>query len=184
MADKQKKKKQQEEAASPEVSQASEDTAAAESSEPESEPEQNRILEKTALAEKEEQYLRLVAEYDNYRKRTQKEKENLWTEAKVQTISAFLSVYDNLERALKQDTEDKAFAKGVDMTMKGFQDALTKLGVEQIPALGEVFDPNRHNAIMHVEDEDAEENTVVEVFQQGFICGDKVIRCSMVKVAN
>ena len=113
-----------------------------------------------------------------------KEKENAWTEAKAQTVSAFLPVYDNLERALKQETCDEAYAKGVDMTMKGLQDVLTKLGVEVIPALGETFDPNRHNAVMHVDDESVGENTVVEVFQQGFICGEKVIRFAMVKVAN
>lgn len=136
------------------------------------------------LAQAEEKYLRLAAEYDNYRKRTAKEKESAWTSAKAQTVAAFLPVYDNLERALKQQTTDEAYAKGVEMTMKGLQDALNGLGVEQIPALGEVFDPNRHNAVMHVEDETAGENTVVEVFQQGFTCGDKVIRFAMVKVAN
>jgi molecular chaperone GrpE len=99
-------------------------------------------------------------------------------------VAAFLGVYDNLERALKQETTDEAYAKGVEMTMKGLQDALTKLGVETIPALGETFDPNLHNAVMHVEDESAGENTIVEVFQQGFTCGEKVIRFAMVKVAN
>ncbi len=136
------------------------------------------------LAQAEEKYLRLAAEYDNYRKRTAKEKESAWTSAKAQTVAAFLPVYDNLERALKQQTADEAYAKGVEMTMKGLQDALAGLGVEVIPALGETFDPNRHNAVMHVEDDSAEENTVVEVFQQGFTCGDKVIRFAMVKVAN
>ena len=136
------------------------------------------------LAQAEEKYLRLAAEYDNYRKRTAKEKESAWTNAKAQTVAAFLPVYDNLERALKQQTSDEAYAKGVEMTMKGLQDVLTKLGVEVIPALGETFDPNCHNAVMHVEDESAGENTVVEVFQQGFTCGDKVIRFAMVKVAN
>lgn len=136
------------------------------------------------LAQAEEKYLRLAAEYDNYRKRTAKEKESAWTNAKAQTVAAFLPVYDNLERALKQQTTDEAYAKGVEMTMKGLQDALSGLGVELIPALGETFDPNRHNAVMHVEDDAAEENTVVEVFQQGFTCGDKVIRFAMVKVAN
>ena len=136
------------------------------------------------LAQAEEKYLRLAAEYDNYRKRTAKEKESAWTNAKAQTVAAFLPVYDNLERALKQQTTDEAYAKGVEMTMKGLQDALTGLGVEVIPALGETFDPNRHNAVMHVEDDTAGENTVVEVFQQGFSCGDKVIRFAMVKVAN
>ena len=136
------------------------------------------------LAQAEEKFLRLAAEYDNYRKRTAKEKESAWTSAKAQTVAAFLPVYDNLERALKQQTSDEAYAKGVEMTMKGLQDALSGLGVEQIPALGETFDPNRHNAVMHVEDDTAGENTVVEVFQQGFTCGDKVIRFAMVKVAN
>ena len=97
---------------------------------------------------------------------------------------AFLPVYDNLERALKQETADEAYKKGVEMTMKGLQDTLTALGIEQIPALGEIFDPNRHNAVMHVEDESAGENTVVEVFQTGFTLGEKVIRFAMVKVAN
>ena len=136
------------------------------------------------LAEAADKYLRLAAEYDNYRKRTAKEKDAAWTEAKAQTVAAFLPVYDNLERALKQETADEAYKKGVEMTMKGLQDALTNLGVEVIPALGETFDPNRHNAVMHCDDEEAGESTIVEVFQQGFICGDKVIRFSMVKVAN
>ena len=136
------------------------------------------------LAEAADKYLRLAAEYDNYRKRTAKEKDHAWTEAKAQTVAAFLPVYDNLERALKQETTDEAYKKGVEMTMKGLQDALTSLGVEVIPALGETFDPNRHNAVMHCDDEEAGENTIVEVFQQGFICGEKVIRFSMVKVAN
>ena len=136
------------------------------------------------LAEAADKYLRLAAEYDNYRKRTAKEKDHAWSEAKAQTVAAFLPVYDNLERALKQETCDEAYKKGVEMTMKGLQDALTALGVETIPALGESFDPNRHNAVMHCDDEEAGESTIVEVFQQGFLCGDRVIRFSMVKVAN
>lgn len=136
------------------------------------------------LAEAAEKYLRLAAEYDNYRKRTSKEKDAAWVEAKAQTVAAFLPVYDNLERALKQPTADEAYKKGVEMTMKGLQDVLNGLGVEMIPALGEAFDPNRHNAVMHCDDPDAGESTIVEVFQQGFACGDKIIRFSMVKVAN
>ena len=136
------------------------------------------------LAEAADKYLRLAAEYDNYRKRTAKEKEHAWSEAKAQTVAAFLPVYDNLERALRQETSDEAYKKGVEMTMKGLQDALTTLVVEMIPALGETFDPNRHNAVMHCDDPEAGESTIVEVFQQGFLCGDKVIRFSMVKVAN
>ena len=136
------------------------------------------------LAAAEDKYLRLAAEYDNFRKRTIREKESAWADSKAQTVNAFLPVYDNLERALKQETADEAYKKGVEMTMNGLKDVLTKLGVEQIPALGETFDPNSHNAVMHIEDDSVEENTVVEVFQQGFKLGDKVIRFAMVKVAN
>ena len=136
------------------------------------------------LAQAEEKYLRLAAEYDNYRKRTAKEKESAWTNAKAQTVAAFLPVYDNLERALKQQTTDEAYAKGVEMTMTQLKEVFTKLGIEEIPALGETFDPNLHNAVMHVEEEGAGENTIVEVFQTGFKLGDKVIRFAMVKVAN
>lgn len=136
------------------------------------------------LNEKEEQYLRLAAEYDNFRKRSQKEKESLYQGAKSDAVAAFLPVYDNLERALKQETADDAYKKGVEMTMSGLKEILSKLGVEEIPALGETFDPSLHNAVMHVEDENAGENTVVEVFQSGFKLGEKVIRFAMVKVAN
>jgi molecular chaperone GrpE len=176
MADQEKKQEQ------PEEELNTEETAQqAETTETE-QPSEDQSAQLLAAAE--DKYLRLAAEYDNYRKRTAKEKDNAWTEAKAQTVAAFLPVYDNLERALKQETADEAYAKGVDMTMKGLQDALTKLGVETIPALGETFDPNRHNAVMHVEDNTVGENTIVDVFQQGFICGEKVIRFAMVKVAN
>ena len=174
-----------------EEAEAVETAGAEEASEPEPKAAKASIFGSKAkkdqgqlLAEAADKYLRLAAEYDNYRKRTAKEKENAWTEAKAQTVAAFLPVYDNLERALRQETADEAYKKGVEMTMKGLQDALTGLGVEVIPALGETFDPNRHNAVMHVDDGEAGENTIVEVFQQGFICGEKVIRFSMVKVAN
>lgn len=136
------------------------------------------------MDEKEEQYLRLAAEYDNFRKRSQKEKEGIYQGAKSDAVAAFLPVYDNLERALKQETADEAYKKGVEMTMTGLKDILSKLGVEEIPALGATFDPSLHNAVMHVEDENAGENTVVEVFQSGFRLGEKVIRFAMVKVAN
>ena len=184
MAEKKKNKAAQQEAVTEETASAAQAGAPEQEGQPAAPAEDSTQAVQAALAEKEDQYLRLAAEYDNYRKRTAKEKENAWTEAKAQTVSAFLPVYDNLERALKQETCDEAYAKGVDMTMKGLQDVLTKLGVEVIPALGETFDPNRHNAVMHVDDESVGENTVVEVFQQGFICGEKVIRFAMVKVAN
>ena len=116
--------------------------------------------------------------------RSQKEKESAWSDAKADTAAAFLPVYDNLERALKQETADEAYKKGVEMTMTQLKEVLTKLGIEEIPALGEPFDPNLHNAVMHVEDEGAGENTIVDVFQTGFKSGDKVVRFAMVKVAN
>lgn len=131
-----------------------------------------------------DKYLRLAAEYDNYRKRTAKEKETLWTSAKADTVAAFLPVYDNLERAMKQDTTDEAYKKGVEMTMNQLKEVLSKLGVTEIPALGEPFDPNLHNAVMHIDDENFGENIISQVFQAGFQCGDKVIRFAMVQVAN
>ena len=131
-----------------------------------------------------DQFVRLTAEYDNYRKRTAKEKDNLYQDAKADTIKEFLAVYDNLERALKQETADEAYKKGVEMTMNQLKSVLEKLGITEIDALGKPFDPALHNAVMHVEDENFGENTVAEVFQAGFMLGEKVIRFAMVKVAN
>ncbi|MFQ9471853.1 MAG: nucleotide exchange factor GrpE [Oscillospiraceae bacterium] len=139
---------------------------------------------KDQAAQQEDKYLRLAAEYDNYRRRTTKEKESIWNDAKADAALAFLPVYDNLERALKQETADEAYKKGVEMTMTQLRSVLEKLGITEIPALGQPFDPTLHNAVMHVEDESLGENTVAEVFQAGFKLGDKVIRFSMVKVAN
>ena len=131
-----------------------------------------------------EQFLRLAAEYDNYRKRTAKEKESLWTDAKADTVQAFLPVYDNLERALKQDTADEAFKKGVEMTMNQLKEVFARLCITEIEAEGKQFDHNLHNAVMHIEDENLGENTVAQVFQAGFMLGEKVIRFAMVQVAN
>ena len=139
---------------------------------------------KDQVAQQENKYLRLAAEYDNYRKRTAKEKEAMWSDAKADTAGAFLPVYDNLERALKQETADEAFKKGVEMTMNQLKEVLSKLGITEIPALGQTFDPNLHNAVMHIDDKNFGENEVAEVFQAGFQCGEKVIRFAMVKVAN
>jgi molecular chaperone GrpE len=139
---------------------------------------------KSALAEQENKYLRLAAEYDNFRKRSQKEKDSLWSDARAETAAAFLPVYDNLERALKQETADEAYAKGVEMTMNQLKSVLEKLGMAEILAVGQKFDPVTHNAVMHVKDDTLGENTVAEVFQTGFKMGDKIIRCAMVKVAN
>ena len=151
--------------------------------EPEGAPEETGPSAEEALIPK-EQFLRLAAEYDNYRKRTAREKENLWTEAKADTVQAFLPVYDNLERALKQDTADEAYKKGVEMTMNQLKEVFAKLGVTEIDAQGQPFDPNLHNAVMHIEDENLGENTVAQVFQVGFMLGEKVIRFAMVQVAN
>ena len=139
---------------------------------------------KDMASQQEDKYLRLAAEYDNFRKRTQKEKEGVYTDAKTDAVTAFLPVYDNLERALKQTTSDEAYAKGVEMIMTQLREVLAKLGVEEIPALGATFDPNLHNAVMHVEDETVGESAIVEVFQSGFKLGEKVIRFAVVKVAN
>lgn len=139
---------------------------------------------KNQVAQQEDKFLRLAAEYDNYRRRTAKEKESIWNDAKADAAVAFLPVYDNLERALKQETADEAYKKGVEMTMNQLKSVLEKLGITEIDALGKPFDPALHNAVMHVEDENFGENTVAEVFQAGFKLGDKVIRFAMVKVAN
>ena len=129
-------------------------------------------------------YLRLLAEYDNYRKRSQKEKDSLYADIKADTVTKFLPVYDNLVRALKQGTEDEAYRKGVEMIMNQFCSTLEKLGVTKTESLGQKLDPKFHNAVMHVEDDEKGENEIVEVFQEGFMLGDKVIRFAMVKVAN
>ena len=132
-----------------------------------------------------DQFVRLTAEYDNYRKRTAKEKESLYADAKIDTIKALLGVYDNLERGLAQyGDEESPHRKGLEMVFNQFKESLKKLGVETMDAAGKPFDPEKHNAVMHVEDENYGENTVVEVLQQGFTLGDKVLRFAIVKVAN
>ena len=139
---------------------------------------------KEQMAQQEDKYLRLAAEYDNFRKRTQKEKESIWTDAKSATAASFLPVYDNLERALKQATADEAYKKGVEMTMTQLVGILNGLGVEIFGNVGDTFDPTLHNAVMHTEDENLGENTICQVFQKGFKIGDKIVRFAMVQVAN
>ena len=148
--------------------------------------EQMEKMEQLAqmLAESSDKYLRLAAEYDNYRKRTAKEKESLYSAAKADTVKPFLDVYDNLIRGAAQYAEGDPNRTGLEMICKQFVEVLAKLGVTEIDALGKPFDPQLHNAVMHVEDEEIEESTVVEVFQKGFLMGDKVLRFAMVKVAN
>ena len=130
-----------------------------------------------------DQFVRLTAEYDNYRKRTTKEKDNIYQDAKADTIKAFLDVYDNLERAALYDDGEKV-KEGLVMTAKSVSAVLEKLGVETVGAVGETFDPNLHNAVFHVEDESLGEGEIVEVFQKGYKKGNKIIRFAMVKTAN
>lgn len=137
-----------------------------------------------AQAQEHDQYLRLAAEYDNFRKRSQREKDALYRDAVADTAKKFLPVYDNLQRALKNETADEAFKKGVEMTMTELTKIMEGIGMKPFGAAGEPFDPEKHNAVMHVDDETLGENTVAEVFQTGFSLGEKVIRFAMVKVAN
>ena len=132
-----------------------------------------------------DQYTRLGAEYDNYRKRTTKEKDNIYQDAKADTIKAFLAVYDNLERAAAAEGgEDSPHKKGLEMIFAQFKDILAKQGVTEIEAKGQPFDPEKHNAVMHIDDENYGENEVAQVFQAGFAMGDKIIRHAIVQVAN
>ena len=129
-------------------------------------------------------YLRLAADYDNYRKRTIKEKEQSYTNGKSDAVAKLLPVYDNLERALNQPTEDAAYKKGVEMTMNELVKIFTGLGGEIFGNPGDEFDPNLHNAVMHTDDETLSENVIAQVFQKGFKIGEKVVRFAMVQVAN
>lgn len=137
------------------------------------------------LAGEREKHLRIAAEYDNFRKRSQKERETIYTEVRADTIIKLLPVFDNLERALNQETVDEAYRKGIEMTMSQLREILLSMGVVEIDASpGKKFNPDFHDAVMHVEDESLKENIVVEEFQRGFKLGDKVLRYSAVKVAN
>lgn len=170
--------------------------ACAENAEPETKPEKKKVkkLESEILDLKKQleakaaecdaandKYMRMMAEYDNFRKRSAKEKDGIYADAYSDCIANLLPILDNLERAGKSDNYE-AVAKGLELTVKAFDDALQKMGVAEIPT--ETFDPNLHNAVMHVEDEQYGEGEIVEVFQRGYCKGDKVIRYAMVKVAN
>ena len=137
------------------------------------------------LAAQNDKYLRLAAEYDNYRKRTSKEKESIYQDAKLDTIGKFLEVYDNLERAVNQPgDEDNAHKKGMAMIFNQLIAVLEKQGVTVLDPAGEAFDPERHEAVMHIDSEELGESVVSQVFQKGFLLGDKVIRFAKVQVAN
>ena len=129
-------------------------------------------------------HLRVAAEFDNFRKRTVKEKEASYGNGKADAVAKMLPVYDNLERALNQETEDAAYKKGVEMTMTELVKIFTGLGVEIFGNAGDEFDPNLHNAVMHIDDETLGENVIAQVFQKGFKIGEKVVRFAMVQVAN
>ena len=138
------------------------------------------------LAEEHDKYMRLYAEYDNFRRRSAKEREGIYADAYSDALVQILPIIDNLERAVQfsANDPDSPMAKGIELTIKSCVEALNKMGVYEIEALGKPFDPNFHNAVMHVDDESFGENEIVEVFMKGYVKGDKVLRFSMVKVAN
>ena len=180
---------------SEEVDETSADEEVTEAPAPEAENKKEKKNKKTreleakiaeleaAGAEKDDKYLRLCAEYDNFRRRSQKERENVYSDAYSDAINALLPVLDNLGRAVGCD-DPKALAEGLALILKSFDEGLAKLGIEEIKAVGETFDPERHYAVLHIEDENYGENEVVEVLQKGYTRGDKVIRYAVVKVAN
>ena len=146
----------------------------------------NKIAElEKELAASKEAHIRTLAEYDNYRKRTAKEKENTWVDAKAVCIAELLPMLDNFDRALGvTDSDFESYKKGVEMIYQGFCETLKKLGVEAFGEEGEEFDPNFHSAVMHVDDESLGENVLAQVFSKGYKLGEKVLRPAMVKVAN
>lgn len=158
------------------------DTAEAEATQ---EEEKKEPTVEDQLADVKKQLAYTAAEYANYRARSAKEKEQTYTNAKGNVVGEILPVIDNLERALSQDTEDfEALRKGVEMTMQQLMQTLEKIGVESYGENGDTFNPNFHNAVMHIEDEELGENVIVEVFQKGYKIEDRVIRPAMVKTAN
>ena len=163
----------------PETNEAPEAPGTAETPET---PETNPFEEKYNAEH--DSFLRLAAEFDNFRKRTVKEKEASYGNGKADAVEKMLPVYDNLERALNQPTEDAAYKKGVELTMNELVKIFTGLGVEIFGAVGDSFDPNLHNAVMHTEDERLGENVIAQVFQKGFKVGEKIVRFAMVQVAN
>ena len=170
-----------EEAAAPEEKGAKKKLRSLEAALMEKEKELQKLTEDMAALN--DTYLRLAAEYDNFRRRTAKEREGIYSDAFGEALAALFPVVDNLERAA-QYSDGENVAKGVALTLKSVQDTFLKLGVTEINPAGEAFDPNLHNAVMHVEDETLGESVVVEVLQKGYCRGDRVLRYAMVKVAN
>ena len=153
-------------------------------SEENKEEEAKEVADKTEADDFKDKYLRLLAEFDNYKKRTQKEKGEIYEFTLCEFISKILPVYDNLKLALTHETKDEALKTGVELTLKQFDSVFEALNVSEIEALGKTFDPEFHNAVMHIDDEAYGDKEIVEVFQSGYKMNDKVIRYSMVKVAN
>lgn len=178
MAD--KKKKEPKAAPQDEIK---EETKTAEKPEEAAKPDESEELKKQ-LNDANDKLLRTLAEYDNFRKRSQKEKEALYTDIKAETISKLLPVADNLERAALAEADFESYKKGVQMTLSQLIDILSSLGVTPFGEKGETFDPNIHNGVMHEENEELPENTVSDVFMKGYKMGDKIIRHATVKVAN
>lgn len=174
--------KEKNEIPSPEETAQEEAVEAAEEKDP---MEQKLEEAQQTIAELNDKLLRTLAEYDNFRKRSVKEKEAIYPEAKADAVAKFIPVLDSMERAAGFECSDPEYKKGVDMIINSFQEALAAAGVEEIPAeAGTPFDPNLHNAVMHVENEEMPPNTIAQVFQKGYRMGDRVIRYSMVQVAN
>lgn len=137
-----------------------------------------------SLDQCEEKYLRVLAEYDNFRKRSKKEQEGLYSAAFAQGVASFLPVLDNISRAVFQDCSDVQYKDGIILIDKQIKELESKLGIKEFGDIGDVFDPDLHNAVMHIEDESFDDNTICEVFQKGYKIGDRIIRIAMVKVAN
>lgn len=185
---KKEKKQEQPEAEAAETPEteltAQEEAAPAEAPETAEAPKAPEVNWEEKYKAEHDTYLRLAAEFDNFRKRTAKEKDQSYGNGKSDAIGKLLPIYDNLERALNQPTEDAAYKKGVEMTMNELVKIFTGLGVEIFGAPGDSFDPALHNAVMHIEDESLGENVIAQVFQKGFKLGDKIIRFAMVQAAN
>ncbi len=182
---KKEKKQQEPETQEPELTETPETDEAAQEAAPEVTVEEApQINWEEKYNAEHDTYLRLAAEFDNFRKRTIKEKEASYGNGKSDAVSKLLPIYDILERAVNQPTEDAAYKKGVELTMTELVKIFTGLGVEIFGQPGDSFDPALHNAVMHVEDESLGENTITQVFQKGFKLGDKIVRFAMVQVAN
>ena len=167
----------------PETAPAAEDVKADTAAKTE-ETEEAPVKKAEKKADEKDKYLRLLAEYDNYRRRSTREREAIYADVRCDTLKKFLPVYDSLSRALAQTPADDPARKGLEGIMNQYNTALNQLGVTAIEAVGQPFDANRHNAVMHIEDDAYGEGVVVEEFEKGFCIGDRVLRYSVVKVAN